>query len=254
MAFQCGLFQLSFSSGVAVYPASFRWVAQWYPSVHWVNQWHSSGIPVYTGPASVHWLRVRGDITDPLDKHGLTLISAWIRNYTHSKMKDKITYLGMWYSLMLRIKLTDFKEIVPMYPVFEYIISFEVPQHQSRQKSYWHPVIAISRFLSGLILSSTSWKNGSMRTPTKTIYTTALRASHDSLWLQGITGEGVTKAITPVPLCSSFIGITKTLVVLDITHFGYHVHLWLVSPQLSCRETCEIWTWSAWLKISFFTS
>ena len=54
-----GLFQLSFSSGVPVYPACIRWVAQWYPSVHWVNQWHSSGIPVYTGPASVHWLRVR---------------------------------------------------------------------------------------------------------------------------------------------------------------------------------------------------
>ena len=59
MAFQCGLFQLSFSSGVPVYPASIRWVAQWYPSVHWVNQWHSIGIPVYTGPASVHWVRVR---------------------------------------------------------------------------------------------------------------------------------------------------------------------------------------------------
>ena len=55
-----GLFQLSFSSSVPVYPASFRWVAQWYTSVHWVNQWHSSGIPVYIGPASVHWLRVRG--------------------------------------------------------------------------------------------------------------------------------------------------------------------------------------------------
>ena len=54
-----GLFRLSFSSGVPVYPASIRWVAQWYPSVHWVNQWHFSGIPVYTGPASVHWLRVR---------------------------------------------------------------------------------------------------------------------------------------------------------------------------------------------------
>ena len=59
MAFQCGLFQLSFSSGVPVYPASIRWVAQWYPSVHWVNQWYSNGIPVYTGPASVHWLRIR---------------------------------------------------------------------------------------------------------------------------------------------------------------------------------------------------
>ena len=59
MAFQCGLFQLSVSSGVPVYPANVRWVAQWYHSVHWVNQWYSSGIAVYTGPASVHWLRVR---------------------------------------------------------------------------------------------------------------------------------------------------------------------------------------------------
>ena len=61
-----GQFQLSFSSGVPVYPASIRWVAQWYPSVHWVNHWHSSGIPVYTGPASVHWLRVR-DVSHWLD-------------------------------------------------------------------------------------------------------------------------------------------------------------------------------------------
>ena len=37
-----GLFQLSFSCGVQLYPASIRWVPQWYPSVHWVNQWHSS--------------------------------------------------------------------------------------------------------------------------------------------------------------------------------------------------------------------
>ena len=57
-----GLFQLSFSFGVPVYPASIHLTAQWYPSVHWVNQWHSSGIPLYTGPASVHWLRVRDDI------------------------------------------------------------------------------------------------------------------------------------------------------------------------------------------------
>ena len=53
------LFQLSFFSGVPVCAASIRWVAQWYPNIHWVNQWHPSGIPVYTKPASVHWLRVR---------------------------------------------------------------------------------------------------------------------------------------------------------------------------------------------------
>ena len=54
-----GRIQLSFSSGVPVYPASIRWVAQWYPSVHWVDQLHSNGIPVYTGQANLHWLRVR---------------------------------------------------------------------------------------------------------------------------------------------------------------------------------------------------
>ena len=59
-----GLFQLSFSSCVPVYPASIRCVAQLYPSVHWVNQWHSSGIPVYTGPASVYWLSVRVAISN----------------------------------------------------------------------------------------------------------------------------------------------------------------------------------------------
>ena len=76
----CGLLQSlwwccnsqSFSSGIPVWavstkffkwcssvPRCIRWVAQWYHSVHWVSQWHSSEIPIYTGPASVHWLRVR---------------------------------------------------------------------------------------------------------------------------------------------------------------------------------------------------
>ena len=45
VAFQCGAVSTKFF--------------QWCYSVHWVNQWHCSGIPVYTGPTSVHWLRVR---------------------------------------------------------------------------------------------------------------------------------------------------------------------------------------------------
>ena len=53
-----GQFQLSFSSGAPMHPANIHWLAQWYPIVHWVKQWHSSGIPVYTWPDSVHWLRV----------------------------------------------------------------------------------------------------------------------------------------------------------------------------------------------------
>ena len=49
-----------------MYPASIRWVAQWYSSVHWINQWHSRDIPVHTGPASVHWLRVREQLLNSL--------------------------------------------------------------------------------------------------------------------------------------------------------------------------------------------
>ena len=75
VASQCGAdstnllqWHSSFFRCVPVYPASIRWVAQWYPSVHWVNQWHSSGIPVYTGPSSVHWLRVRVNVSSPFCK------------------------------------------------------------------------------------------------------------------------------------------------------------------------------------------
>ena len=49
----------SFNSVFPVCPASTFWVAQWYSSVHWVNQRHS----MYTWPASLHWLRVRGPKT-----------------------------------------------------------------------------------------------------------------------------------------------------------------------------------------------
>ena len=59
MAFQRGAVSTKFFQWCSSVPCCIRWVAQWYPSVHWVNQWHSSGIPVYTGRASVHWLRVR---------------------------------------------------------------------------------------------------------------------------------------------------------------------------------------------------
>ena len=60
VASQCGAVSTKFfSSGVPVYPVNNSWFAQLYPSVHWVNQWHSNVIPVYTGPASVHWLRAR---------------------------------------------------------------------------------------------------------------------------------------------------------------------------------------------------
>ena len=61
MASQCGVDSTKFlqwHSSVGLFQLSFF---QWCSSVHWVIQWHSSGIPVYTGPASVHWLRVRDE-------------------------------------------------------------------------------------------------------------------------------------------------------------------------------------------------
>ena len=61
-----------------MYPAIIRWVAQW----------HSSGPPVYTGPASVHWLRVRAvafqcTLGSRFQAHwfaiGLPLETHWLR-------------------------------------------------------------------------------------------------------------------------------------------------------------------------------
>ena len=59
VAFQCGAVSTNFFQWCSSVPCCIRWVAQLHPSVPWVNQWHSSGIPVYTGPARVHWLRVK---------------------------------------------------------------------------------------------------------------------------------------------------------------------------------------------------
>ena len=63
----CGLSQsLRWCSSVGCkYSLGRPVVSQWYPSVHWVNQWHSSGIPVYTRPASVHWLMVWDESAPP---------------------------------------------------------------------------------------------------------------------------------------------------------------------------------------------
>ena len=59
MAFQCGQVSTKFSHWYSRVPYNIRWVAQWCSSIHYANRWHCSGIPVYTGPVSVHWLRAR---------------------------------------------------------------------------------------------------------------------------------------------------------------------------------------------------
>ena len=60
VASQCGEVSIKFFHWCSSVPSNIRWVIQWYSTEHWVNHWHSSGIPVYSGPASVHWLRLRG--------------------------------------------------------------------------------------------------------------------------------------------------------------------------------------------------
>ena len=44
---------------------------------------------------------------------------------------------------------------------------------------------------------------------------------------------GVTKPISSAPLFSYFFNITKYTLAIE-----YHVHIWQVSPQLNCGDTC----------------
>ena len=62
------------------------------------------------------------------------------------------------------------------------------------------------------------------------------------LW-PGVGVGGVTKPIFSVPLFSAFFNewLKQWLPV------WYQVHIWQVSPQLSCGDTWQIWTW---LKLS----
>ena len=72
VVFQCRLQKFRASPMASQCGADSTKFLQWHSSVglfqlnFLVNQWHSSGIPVYTGAASVHWLRVR-DVTTLTD-------------------------------------------------------------------------------------------------------------------------------------------------------------------------------------------
>ena len=52
------------------------------------------------------------------------------------------------------------------------------------------------------------------------------------------SGVGVTKPIFSVPLFSTFPLLSKQTLAIE-----YRVHIWQVSPQLSCGDTCQIWMW-----------
>ena len=60
------------------------------------------------------------------------------------------------------------------------------------------------------------------------------------LWSMGrnISGVVVTKPIFSVPLFSTFPLLSKQKLAIE-----YRVHIWQVSPQLSCGDTCQIWMW-----------
>ena len=49
---------------------------------------------------------------------------------------------------------------------------------------------------------------------------------------------GVIKPIFSVPLIYNFFKMIKTS-----SSIWYHVHIWQVSPQLSCGDPWHIWTW-----------
>ena len=53
------------------------------------------------------------------------------------------------------------------------------------------------------------------------------------------SGVGVTKPISSVPLFSYFFSIAKK----NRLTIENHVHIWQVSPQLSCGDTWRIWMW-----------
>ena len=51
-------------------------------------------------------------------------------------------------------------------------------------------------------------------------------------------GWGLLSQFSPFRYFPNFPALSKQ--TLDIE---YHVYIWQVSPQLSCGDTCQIWTW-----------
>ena len=47
---------------------------------------------------------------------------------------------------------------------------------------------------------------------------------------------GITKPISPFSYFPNFSTSPKYMLAIE-----YHVHIWQVSPQLSCSDTCQIW-------------
>ena len=60
----------------------------------------------------------------------------------------------------------------------------------------------------------------------------------DEQWHQSIGGQGWRLLSRFPPLCyfPNFLTSPKYMLAIQ-----YHVHIWQVSPQLSCGDTCQIW-------------
>ena len=62
----------------------------------------------------------------------------------------------------------------------------------------------------------------------------------------GVQGVEVTNPIFSVSLFSHFFWMIKNWIPR-----WYHVHIWQVSPQLSCGDTWQIWMWLKYLTYTF---
>ena len=60
------------------------------------------------------------------------------------------------------------------------------------------------------------------------------------LYTQGSTdmGRGVLNQFPPIRYFPDFFQHCLYTLVIE-----YHVYVWKVSPQLNCRDPCQIWTW-----------
>ena len=70
------------------------------------------------------------------------------------------------------------------------------------------------------------------------LFSTCSLSSQWKLHGQHIEGWGSLFQIPPFHYVPSFSELWKHLLFIE-----YHIHIWQVSPQLSCGDTCQLWMW-----------
>ena len=110
------------------------------------------------------------------------------------------------------------------------------------------------------IKSNQSWDNSTgytqsslLKLPIQTITATPCKLRGDvqhpkdkmchigvtKLWTITLQGWGLLSQFPPFRYFPNFSESQKHTLAIE-----YHVHIWQVSPQLSCGDTCQIWMWS----------